>query len=273
MILTTTGPVPYQMPPGLPEALGRLAFTPRLLVAVDFDGTLAPFTDDPLRSRALPDSHLAIIALWKLPHTAIALVSGRSMDSLRAVADPPKGTILVGSHGLEMQQVTGEGADLMLDTQEISAVADLNEMLEEVAEDRGAMWVEHKPAGAVLHMRGAPSAEAREAQREALVDTDDEFDQLQVRPGKDVLEFSVRSGDKGAALCELRRQTRATGVFYAGDDVTDEDAFAVLQPGDVGVHAGLAGDTQAQFRVNGPAQSSVVLQYLAVMRVRASQTG
>lgn len=271
MILTTTSPSPYSLPAGLPEALDRLARTPRLLVAIDFDGTLAPFTDDPLRSRALPDSHLALIALWKIPATKIALVSGRALDSLRIVADPPKGTILVGSHGVEMQMVVGEDPDLQLTTQEITDVSDLNELLDEVAEDHNEVWVEHKPAGAVLHTRGADSAEAQEAEHEALADTEDEFSSLLVRPGKDVLEFSVREANKGEALRELRRRTHATGVFYAGDDLTDEDAFAVLRSGDVGVHAGYSGRTRAPFQVPGPAQITVVLQYLASVRAAVSR--
>lgn len=41
---------------GLVPALETLAAAPRLLVALDFDGTLAPFADDPSQVGALPGS-------------------------------------------------------------------------------------------------------------------------------------------------------------------------------------------------------------------------
>ena len=49
---------------------------------------------------------------------------------------------------------------------------------------------------------------------------------LTVRDGKDMLEFSVRAPTKGDGIEHLREYTAATAVLYAGDDVTDEDAFA-----------------------------------------------
>ena len=42
--------------PALDAALDRVAAAPRLLVALDFDGTLAPEVDDPLSARALPEA-------------------------------------------------------------------------------------------------------------------------------------------------------------------------------------------------------------------------
>jgi trehalose 6-phosphate phosphatase len=56
-------------------------------------------------------------------------------------------------------------------------------------------------------------------------------------------------------------------VFYAGDDATDERAFAALRPGhgDLGVHVG-DGETAAQFRVPGIADVPEVLARLAGAR-------
>ncbi len=85
------------------------------------------------------------------------------------------------------------------------------------------------------------------------------------RGGKDILEFAVRHVTKGDAVDRLRELRGADAVFFAGDDVTDEDAFAVLRDGDVGVKVG-AGETRAGFRVTDPAALTDVLKQLARLR-------
>ena len=88
---------------------------------------------------------------------------------------------------------------------------------------------------------------------------------LTIREGKNVLEFSVRSTTKGEAVEHLRRYVAADAVFYAGDDVTDEDAFAALGPDDVGLKSG-DGATLANFRVSGPTEIARAITLLADLR-------
>jgi trehalose 6-phosphate phosphatase len=74
----------------------------------------------------------------------------------------------------------------------------------------------------------------------------------------------VRSS-KGEAVAFLRQATGATGILFAGDDVTDEDAIARLDVGDVGVKVGLD-FTQAEFRVEAPVHVAELLE--SVLRER-----
>jgi trehalose 6-phosphate phosphatase len=87
--------------------------------------------------------------------------------------------------------------------------------------------------------------------------------------GKKVLELSVRPLGKGAALARLRAEAGATGTLMVGDDVTDEDAFAVLADGgptvDVTVKVG-SGDTRAVHRVGGPEHVLALLRHLVTTR-------
>lgn len=245
-------------------ALNELARVKRLLVALDFDGTLAPEVDDPEMARAIPEAHSAVLGLLALPNTRVALVSGRALSSLEAVTDLPDETLLVGSHGIEIRLDSPDDSRA-LNTTEIQRVGVLNEVLGEVADSFDQVWLESKPAGFALHTRLATEHNSRVAHLVALSEAQAELDDLKIREGKNVLEFSVRSTTKGEALEHLRGYTHADAVFYAGDDVTDEDAFATLQPHDVGLKSG-SGDTMADHRVPGPLQVAQVLALLAEYR-------
>jgi trehalose 6-phosphate phosphatase len=245
-------------------ALRELARVKRLLVALDFDGTLAPEVDSPEKARAIPEARDAVLRLLALPNTRVALVSGRALGSLEAVADLPDTTLLVGSHGIEIR-LDDPDDRFSLDTTELEQVEVLHEVLGEVADAIDQVWLEVKPAGFALHTRLASEHNSRVAHLVALSEASAEIDNLTVRQGKNVLEFSVRSTTKGEAVEHLRRYTAADAVFYAGDDVTDEDAFAALRPDDLGVKSG-SGATEAAFRVTGPDEIALVLSTLATFR-------
>jgi trehalose 6-phosphate phosphatase len=252
------------LPEALTGALRELARVKRLLVALDFDGTLAPEVDSPEQARALPEAREAVLRLLALPETRVALVSGRALKSLIAVADLPDSTLLVGSHGIELR-LDDPDDQLALNDAERERVDVLHEVLGEVADSIDQVWLEAKPAGFALHTRLATEHNSRVAHLVALSEAKAEVEGLTVREGKNVLEFSVRSTTKGEAVEHLRRYTHADAVFYAGDDVTDEDAFAALMPHDVGVKSG-AGSTEAAFRVAGPQEVAAVLTALATFR-------
>ncbi|HEY2642581.1 MAG TPA: trehalose-phosphatase [Galbitalea sp.] len=245
-------------------ALRELARVKRLLVALDFDGTLAPEVDDPEQARAIPEARAAVLALAALPGTRVALISGRSLSSLELVTDLPDEILLVGSHGIEIR-LDQPGDAVSLDTSEIKQVSLLNEVLGEVADSFDQVWIEEKPAGFALHTRLATEHNSRVAHLVALSEATAEVENVKVRRGKDVLEFSVRGDTKGDAVEHLRAYTEANAVFYAGDDTTDEDAFAALGPDDFGLKSG-AGDTIAAHRVAGPNQVAQVLALLAEYR-------
>lgn len=264
MVDVDTPPKFSRLPEPLVGALRELARTKRLLVALDFDGTLAPEVDDPEKARALPEARTAVLRLLGMPNTRVALVSGRALRSLEQVADLPDTALLVGSHGIEIR-LDSPDIQLTLDTAELRQVGLLNEVLNEVADSVDQVWLEPKPAGFALHTRLATEHNSRVAHLVARSEASAEIAGLTIRQGKNVLEFSVRSTTKGEALEHLRRYTQADAVFYAGDDVTDEDAFAALTADDVGLKSG-EGPTLANFRVPGPTQVARALALLADLR-------
>lgn len=262
--LTGAGIIASGIPEGLESAVARIANTDRLLVALDFDGTLAPLVDRPEDARATNRARTAIERLAGADDTRVAIVSGRALASLREVADPPQGALLSGSHGVELQLDTG-GVTIDLRDAELAALERLTRILEEVASGAEGAWVEWKPAGLALHTRKVASVTAVELQRTARERVEAEIPELTVRSGKGVLEFSVRPSDKGEALTRLRQHSGASAVVYVGDDVTDEDAFAALETDDLGVKVG-QGRSLATYRVRSPDDVADLLERLADAR-------
>nr|WP_218870640.1 trehalose-phosphatase [Herbiconiux flava] len=241
----------------------RLAATPVLLIALDFDGTLAPIVDVPADARALPEARDAVLALLDLPATHVAYVSGRAMESLAAVSDLPDHALLAGSHGVEVR--TEGRVTLDLSDAEQAERDRLEPLLAGIAGPLDGVWIEEKPAGFAMHTRLADADATAAAEEQALAAADAEERGITVRRGQDVLEFSVRGTTKGDAIDRLREQTGATAVLFAGDDVTDEDGFGALGGDDLGVKVG-PGETRAGCRVAGPAEMAAVLAELGQLR-------
>ena len=250
---------PLALTPELREALRRIARTEHLLVAMDFDGTMAPIVDRAPDARPLPRSAAAFAGLAVLPRTTTALISGRALASLREVASPPVDTLLIGSHGAEAWLGPGS-TELSLEEDQKALLEEVRAELADIVAHAPGTSLEYKPAGVVLHTRQAPDDVAEDAvaaAKSVLQDRRGVF----LKEGKRVLETSVVHASKGEGVAFLRQATGATAVLFAGDDVTDEDAFGRLEPSDVGVKVGLD-FTQAQYRVEAPLHVAELLEAL-----------
>lgn len=246
------------------QRLVEVARARRLLVALDFDGTIAPLAPRPELARALPASADAIAALAAMPETTVAYVSGRSLASLAEVTGEPEGVLLVGSHGAE-SMIPGRPPSPPAATEELTILDALDAVLRLIASTAPGAWVEEKPYGRVLHARLAEAVLGGYAIRSALNSVGRGLPGVVAREGKSVAEFATRPETKGDAVEALRAFTGADAVFFAGDDRTDEDAFATLTEHDFGVHSG-DGDTAAEYRVDGPEQIAVILSQLRDVR-------
>jgi trehalose 6-phosphate phosphatase len=245
--------------PALEAALTRVAGAGDLLVSSDFDGTLAPLVDDPARARALPSSETALLRLAASPRTTVALVSGRSVASLRAgVGRLADHAILVGGHGIERE-------DDAPSPEETANLDTLSRRLDDAIEEVPGAWVERKPFSVVLHVRGVEAEERPELLSVAVHMGEDSG--LYLLEGHAVMELLVRAPAKGLALERLRDASGADAVVYLGDDVTDEDAFASLGHDDLGISIGPA-PTRAPFRISSPRAAADVLTVLANERSR-----
>jgi trehalose 6-phosphate phosphatase len=165
---------------------------------------------------------------------------------------------LVGSHGSELSD------QVELAPRQAALRERVEAALREVVRDRPGVWLESKPVSLAVHTRPAP-AEVGAAVRAAAQAGPGSWPGVYVTTGKEIVELAVVRTDKGTALAALRARSGADAVLFLGDDVTDENAFAVLRDGDVGVKVG-PGETRAGFRVPDPEAAVRVLELVLASR-------
>ncbi|WP_022878387.1 trehalose-phosphatase [Microbacterium sp. B19] len=253
-------------------ALEAVSTTPVLLVALDFDGTLAPLVDEPMKARMTPRAREIVDALAALPDTVVALVSGRSLGHLREIAehDDQSPVWLAASHGAQFW-VPGAGEEAAPDDADDLALRDrLHDEITDGLAHLDGVWIEPKEFGVGVHTRRADAETAREAREIADRLVADRAPEWRRRTGHDILEFAFRQEGKDSAVQHLRERTGATAVIFAGDDVTDEDALRTLGPGDLGIHVG-TGDTAAVLKVADIDGLVDVLEAVARQRVAHAQ--
>jgi len=238
------------------QDLAELARAPRLLVASDYDGTLAPINADPWSVHPMPEAVTALRLLASLPETTAAVISGRALRELAALSRLPAEVHLIGSHGSEFDV----GFVRALDERARTLHHRLVSALHAIADPVEGVLLEVKPASVAVHVRqaGRRAAERMLAQVRSGPGT---WDGLQVKEGDEVLELSVVPTDKGEALDVLRHGSGATAAVFLGDDVSAEEVFARLSGPDLGIKVG-AGVTLARYRVAGPAEVAAVLSLL-----------
>lgn len=218
----------------LDEAINRLMTRDRVLLAVDFDGTLAQLVDHPDDARA--DS-AAVDALTRLAGTSgvdVVVISGRSLADLTTRLGTLPGVTMVGEHGNDSGSVVAPSP----------VIDSARQFLETLKAGRDVV-VETKPRSVSFHTRRLSESETEEAVSRLRIWAH-EHPEVTLLEGKQVLEISIATRTKGDAIRDLATDVEA--IIYIGDDTTDETVFAVLGPDDIGIKVG-PGPTAARFRV------------------------
>lgn len=226
---------------------------------LDLDGTLLEFAERPEAARLSAATKAALTTLRDSLGGAVAIVTGRDIDSVDAVLEPLHLPV-AGVHGLIRRDASGRVHDLGADPTITRVLA---ERLAPFTESRPGIRLERKAGTVALHYRADPEAGAacREAMREASAD----LGGLRLLEGKMVVEAMIRHADKGSGIAAFMEEAPFAGRLpvYAGDDVTDEDAFeAVNRLGGVSIKVG-GGETAARYRVSGSRAFQAWLERLA----------
>lgn len=230
---------------------------------LDFDGTLVDLAPTP-DAVLVPDALKHLLAtLRDAADGALAIVSGRSIESIDALLAPLVLPV-AGLHGAEWRDAQGACV------RQFDADARLPQMqavLEAAVRAHPGMLLETKQISLALHYRNAPEREAQalEAVQRAIAPFADAF---VLQPGKMVFEIKPAGVDKGRAIESLLAGTPFAGrtPCFAGDDLTDEAGFAVVNArGGLSIKIG-EGNTVAHTRLPSVAHLLAWLAQLAILQ-------
>lgn len=192
---------------------------------LDVDGTLLDIAEAP-DAVCVPDElRAALTVLHERLGGALALVSGRSVDSLDRLFCPLQ-LPACGGHGAHWR--TGASAPLQYAAAPLAAP--LRERLLALASNHPGVLAEDKGSSLALHYRATPDAgPAIAAALRTLLDQP-EGAGLRLLPGKMVYEVVAHDCDKAQAIRRFLEVAPFAGrrPLFIGDDVTDEPALAMM---------------------------------------------
>ncbi|XP_073285614.1 probable trehalose-phosphate phosphatase F [Primulina huaijiensis] len=222
----------------------------KLVVFLDYDGTLSPIVDDPDQAFMSAEMRLAVKNVGN--HFPTAIISGRSRDKVYELVGLTE-LYYAGSHGMDIMfpaKETASGDDLNcvkgvdMEGKEVNLFQPASEFLPminevfttlvEITKDIKGSKVENHKFCASVHYRNVDE-NSWPVIAQYVHDVLKEHPRLRLTHGRKVLEVRpVIEWDKGKAVEFLLKSLgfsnhRDVLPIYIGDDRTDEDAFKVLR--------------------------------------------
>ncbi len=235
----------------------------RLVVGLDFDGTLAPIVEDPEQAHIHPDAGEVLVALANQVR-AVAVITGRPARQVLALGGLEEVGDAVGEAGHELFVLGQYGNERWTSSERrvispkpprglATFMGELPRLLRRA--DAEEAWVEEKGLAVAVHTRRL--AEPRAAYDRLLPVLRDaaRSQDLDVEPGRNVIEVRAPGMHKGAALRRLTDDLGAGAVAFVGDDLGDVEAFKAV--------ADLRGEGLPALRVCSGSEEEVALAEMA----------
>src|SRR5512138_51022 len=227
-----------------------------VLLAFDYDGTLAPIAANPAAPQMRPTTRELLIRAARLYPCVI--ISGRALDDLSQRLEDIPVWYLFGNHGLEppppgVVSPTPAGR--------------WAEQLRSLLPDDPGILIEDKRYSLTIHYRNA--ADKRRAV-EAIDRVVAELPDARALGGAEAVSLLPRGGaDKGVALRQACQWFACDSAIYVGDDGTDEDAFSSTYPERLlTIRVGAAENTRARYHLGSQEEIDALLQVLVDVRSR-----
>lgn len=255
--------------PGIEQ---RVAAADRVLVMLDFDGTLSPIVERPEDAALSSETRAGLEALTALPDVTVAIVSGRAVSDVRSRVGLGN-VIYIGNHGRE--RLDPGASELVAVRGGPEHLDDLRATLSETFADIPNVQIEDKGWTIAVHYRRVSEGREPEVENRAQALARRFAGVVRLTTGKKVFDYlPADETDKGSAVRQLLAQLggiEAVVPIYCGDDTTDETAFQALPAEAITVYVGRTPkESAARYRVNDPnAVRDLVNRLVQVRRAHA----
>jgi trehalose 6-phosphate phosphatase len=213
----------------------------------DFDGTLTEIAESPGSVLVSCQTRSALRQLHEATGGAVAIITGREIEAIDEFLLPVKLPVS-GVHGFERRDSHGERKHALYREKE---ARELEIMLSQHVAGNPGILIERKRGAVALHYRQRPELERNCIDwMESAVS---HFGDVILMRGKMVIEAKFHHSTKGTAIRDFLSEPPFKGRIpvFAGDDVTDEDAFEVVNRlGGISIKIG-NGESAARLRVSG----------------------
>jgi trehalose 6-phosphate phosphatase len=226
------------------------------LIAFDFDGTLAPISEDPFQVWIAPQTRTLLKRVCALYPCMV--ISGRAREDVRRRLRGTGIGLVVGNHGADLGDCRPYS----------SIVSGWKSVVAPALMEIPGLWVEDKELSLAIHYRQSPhKAEARRS----ILRVAKQLAHARIVPARQAVNLIPEDAPhKGIALAEWQARLVCDAALFVGDDVTDEDVFSMDRlPGLVGIRVGLKRTSRAKFWLHKQCEIDDLLRVLIALRERS----
>lgn len=204
--------------------------TKRVVVLLDYDGTLTPIVNDP--SQALLPSRTRDILTELAELFTVGIVSGRSLQKVRGFVQL-ESLLYAGSHGFDIWSPHSESMRYQVAADQLPQLATIRDRLTERLTGIKGAAVEDNIFSVSVHYRNCDAEDVQQVY-DVVQQVRSDFPSIRFGTGKKVFELRPDIvWDKGRAMVWLLqalglRERDDVFTIYIGDDMTDEDAFQIF---------------------------------------------
>jgi trehalose 6-phosphate phosphatase len=223
-----------------------------VLLAFDYDGTLAPIAARPEEAHMRPVTRRLLASVARAYPTVV--ISGRALADVTAMLKSVPLWLVYGNHGLE-----APGPQHHPRAYTGAWLAQLDPRLAALG-----VRIEDKGHTLTLHFRGAPNRARAIRAIEAAVE---KLPDVSVLRGIETINLLPRNGgDKGVALLQARDTFACHKAIYLGDELTDEAAFAAGGERTLGIRVEPSDHSAARYHLGSQGDIDHVLRKMLELR-------